>query len=1710
MNTNISTRDDAEDSHLTFTETTVCEPSLSSPSSSRGLPDLLLALIGARGGGHASPSAGMMQEVEDVSSTSFTSTAPAALPLMTLCFDLHEFVDVSMASPPSWEGRSIGDAQKINFECPAASSSSLGVTQDTNSQLTHASPPSLSPSSASSCVPPTSFEFHPFEFVQHKCQEGASLETLHRDLTTLCSTLEKAIQIEVEHSLPPSAVQDIIAKSRSFRQEIETNIPVELGEISRLLEGACDAVDTTLVEVKQKLDAAAIGSAQQFFDDSFLRVMLLYDSLTLLGLPFASSIDDEDDEVEADGGNCSSTESGRGGGSQEEKRAAETRRSELTSYTQKKGMEGASWKEEDFGDLPFPLVFPSSVSSFSTSPSNTGWKSNAVATSTHDHSHSSVNALSYRREQAHHWSEVLMYGGPRGRTRRGYQPHYYPPGNPNHSEISPSTSSSAVAGTVQDANASRYMITPLLFSRIRTLQQAVGILCALYEIGGKDWSLFKKARKGTEQKGKHLQKEYSEETDNLMGEKGMLSSSLNVKSGKEEEEGRTPKDPLCAMLEMDSSRAQEAERALGWCEAAERAILKEMESVMAEVGRLYFYHSQKDARDERDITDHYERQRLDTKHLYSIKGGQAVQNGPSADVEEGNDQASSSSSKVSDPSPFVSESLSMMKEVVLLYATLGAVDEFIDVCQKTVVIPFLQRVVSWTTATQTLHHVESTLSLLYRLGEVIQHHISPLLALWRSVFSPLGVVGPGGVHVSSNCYQQQNVGHSRDNRGGGEEDVQMNKTEGMGTEECDTVLFSSTRISRGGSGRTSSTNVASGRPILPQTAMASRGKDESPPLRSQPLSFSSSSSTCLFPVADIIWPAVCAVLQEKISRSLFDVNILENFRRKYIAASVLEQKIFDLCTFPQHCTPPFTSWKSERGSGGSKKKIMVPPGHAEVVEGAEERERIRHAAVTLEWHRQWRVDVYAAQCVMNIAKQINKDVEQCEGIMQKTLTESQNYVSAMQEQHPRFPPNLNKNFTPPGSIHQAHSSTSVLGGESAVGAGEDLHDGLQSMNSSSVPSSASCGARKSPGLGSKQTSAAVATTPGAVPFFAALESTARPFADTSIHGGETPLLSAWCAASSALGSLWATLRFSFEQLFIHQFLPAATPIFLHQCISSCKAVTTFLHHDIAEKMLITALHSPSFSSLTWGHTRPRSYSFSQQTMLGTSSSGTSLLLSMASSTSVSFSSASPRHHHNMDNGDGRDASAGGSPNFHPFVKDSGSRNVQDDNFLTPFADHPNHHDARSVFLPEEYDDVILHSLFLLISVFHGMRSLSFFLSASGEAGKIVRAAVSPGDTAGNTEPMRSASSSSCSSSLTSPLTSYPLTTTTEVQKGTIETTTPVASTKITITVESKKSSQDGSSIGHRCMAVCTWCSENILQQHYYPLLHHFTDSIIIPACVHPLQHIKSVRAVFVHTQKDPPSKPSWYVPSVLQPLKVFCRAWEAHQELHLTTTFPLFCKGGRNNENSTTFASSCVPSSLSSSPSTARKMGMTAFQWDMMSVLYQIRLAVVERFFELTKETLEAARKADEGWEKLRRKREAATAAAQAAAASPTTTICTSRAGGDGGGGKSEGTNNCTGTAENSITSFISSSVDGTPGSTSPSHSFAMFSDRDKIMIQLYLDAKEITQTIALLIHSFPSSPSSSSEEEKGASDRCFMLEKRGREKEEELLHMLHNGQSVF
>ncbi|KAG5464451.1 hypothetical protein LSCM1_00639 [Leishmania martiniquensis] len=177
-----------------------------------------------------------------------------------------------------------------------------------------------------------------------------------------------------------------------------------------------------------------------------------------------------------------------------------------------------------------------------------------------------------------------------------------------------------------------------------------------------------------------------------------------------------------------------------------------------------------------------------------------------------------------------------------------------------------------------------------------------------------------------------------------------------------------------------------------------------------------------------------------------------------------------------------------------------------------------------------------------------------------------------------------------------------------------------------------------------------------------------------------------------------------------------------------------------------------------------------------------------------------------------------------------------------------------------------------------------------------------------------------------------------------------------------------------------------LQQAKAELLRHITDSAVMS-----LQNLKSVRSAYSHTRKMIPSAASWYIAPALQPLQKFAEE--------------------------------------------AQRSGFT--EAALQEGVAEILQAVLANFVALARETLLTAKKTEESWEKLRRRKEGF-------AASPTTTDATA------------------GNAEE-VSGGAASPVSGQRVTMETA------TDRDKMTIQLWIDARAMLEVVQAPPLSLPS-----------------------------------------
>jgi conserved oligomeric Golgi complex subunit 2 len=169
-----------------------------------------------------------------------------------------------------------------------------------------------------------------------------------------------------------------------------------------------------------------------------------------------------------------------------------------------------------------------------------------------------------------------------------------------------------------------------------------------------------------------------------------------------------------------------------------------------------------------------------------------------------------------------------------------------------------------------------------------------------------------------------------------------------------------------------------------------------------------------------------------------------------------------------------------------------------------------------------------------------------------------------------------------------------------------------------------------------------------------------------------------------------------------------------------------------------------------------------------------------------------------------------------------------------------------------------------------------------------------------------------------------------------------------------------------------------IEQARSALVRHVTD-----AAMGPLQNVKSVRSAYSHTRKTMPSVASWYINPVLQPLQRFAEE--------------------------------------------ARRCGFTGAACE-EAVVEMLHL-LVRQFVVLSKDTLITAKKTEESWEKLRRRKE-------------------------GGGGGAGGSGAAETVGEGPAAQSMSS--------PQPQQRVTMetATDRDKMTIQLWMDARALWQAV--------------------------------------------------
>lgn len=135
----------------------------------------------------------------------------------------------------------------------------------------------------------------------------------------------------------------------------------------------------------------------------------------------------------------------------------------------------------------------------------------------------------------------------------------------------------------------------------------------------------------------------------------------------------------------------------------------------------------------------------------------------------------------------------------------------------------------------------------------------------------------------------------------------------------------------------------------------------------------------------------------------------------------------------------------------------------------------------------------------------------------------------------------------------------------------------------------------------------------------------------------------------------------------------------------------------------------------------------------------------------------------------------------------------------------------------------------------------------------------------------------------------------------------------------------------------------------------FLQNVMIEAAILPLQHMHSVRALYSHTQRESPSAPSWYVATSVKPLLRFIDV----------------------------AISGAHPSPVVYALVTDNHDDKTTFFHDAVALLEEAIESLFQNFCSIAEETLKAAKKAEEGWEKLRRKREAAAGSSVSSMGSP-------------------------------------------------------------------------------------------------------------------------------
>nr|CCC95633.1 unnamed protein product [Trypanosoma congolense IL3000] len=169
-------------------------------------------------------------------------------------------------------------------------------------------------------------------------------------------------------------------------------------------------------------------------------------------------------------------------------------------------------------------------------------------------------------------------------------------------------------------------------------------------------------------------------------------------------------------------------------------------------------------------------------------------------------------------------------------------------------------------------------------------------------------------------------------------------------------------------------------------------------------------------------------------------------------------------------------------------------------------------------------------------------------------------------------------------------------------------------------------------------------------------------------------------------------------------------------------------------------------------------------------------------------------------------------------------------------------------------------------------------------------------------------------------------------------------------------------------------------------LHQLMHTRVIDECGVGLQNIRSVKSIYTHTRKPLPTAPSWYVTSIVEPVRHFC-------------------VGVQNRL----------------APEEAR------------AAVMNIVVEVVDRFRAIAKDMLVTVKKTEESWEKLRRRKE------QASASSPT--------------------------------SNRAATVSSRPTAETAT-------DRDKMTLQLYFDARALVDEVKAMLESLTAGGSVGIEEQ--------------------------------